>query len=80
MNYEHLSFKLKLRKYLLKAPERGVARGLLLNNFRTVPLSVIKTVMEECVSEGTVTISLSRLGAQVYTWREEAVKLEVSRG
>jgi hypothetical protein len=73
MNTEHLFFKLKLRKYLLRVRDNSVTRGVLLNAYRAVPIEVIDAVIDECVNEGTVTAATGNKNCVVYTWHEEAV-------
>jgi hypothetical protein len=81
MTHEELFFKLKLRRYLLKVRDQSATRGVLLNNFRQVPLTILDAVIASCISEGLLTVSTGNRDCQVYTWHESAVSnLEVRRG
>jgi len=79
MNHEQMFFKLKLRKYMLRVRDNSITRGVLLNAYRAVPIEVIDAVIDDCIREGTLTVTTGNKSCQVYTWNEGA-PVEVNRG
>jgi hypothetical protein len=68
--YHHLHFKLMLRRYLMKQRDCSATRGLVLNNFRQVPLALFDEVVDECIQEGLLAVSTGHLNSVRYTWHD----------